>query len=385
MKKITSNLIIDGNGDAFPQATLIIDENGVIIDFLRNEKLADSENHEGIITPGFINSHCHTELSHLKGKVEEKTGLHNFILELEKQRKADRVEIIEACRNAILQMKVKGIVGVGDICNSQISKDIFEQEELRVHRFIELYAFLPERANDVFKKGLENYHSFSGNRSITIHAPYSASDNLIGLVSKWAKQNNGILSIHNQESFDENLLFKNKTGKILERLKLFGIDTDFWKESGKNSSETTLNKLALTEQKIMLVHNTFSEIEDIDFAEKFSNTIFWCLCPNANIYIENRLPNINLLRKKNCKIVLGTDSLASNHGLDIFEEMKTIAFSFPHIPLSEMVNWACKNASDFFGWEDLGSFKIGAKPGVNLVLGAENQQVNIKSKLIKLY
>ncbi len=384
MKKITSNLIINGNGEAFANATLIIDENGSIIDFLRNEKLADAENHEGIITPGFINSHCHTELSHLKGKVEKKIGLNNFILEIEKHRKAATEEIIEACRNSVLEMKVKGIVGVGDICNSQISKDIFELEELRVHRFIELFAFLPERANVVFERGLENYNIFSGYRSITLHAPYSASDNLIGLVSKWAKQNNGILSIHNQESFDENLLFKNKTGKILERLKLFGIDTDFWKESGKNSSETILNKLAITEQKIMLVHNTFSETEDIDFAEKFSKNIFWCLCPNANIYIENRLPNINLLRKKKCKIVLGTDSLASNHGLDIFEEMKTIASYFPHIPLSEMVNWACKNASDFFGWEDLGSFKIGAKPGVNLVLDAENQQLNIKSKLIKL-
>jgi aminodeoxyfutalosine deaminase len=385
VRKLSSNLIIDGNGEAFPQATLIIDENGRIIDFLKYEKLSEAEHFDGIITPGFINSHCHTELSHLIGKVAEKTGLHNFILEIEKQRKSEKSEILEAAVNAVLQMKKNGIVAVGDICNSQISKDIFEKEELRVHRFIELFAFLPERANYVFEKGVENYHSFSGNRSITLHAPYSASDNLIGLVSHWAMENNGILSIHNQESFDENLLFKNKTGKILERLKLFGIDTDFWKESGKNSLETTLEKLALKEQKIMLVHNTFSETEDIDFAEKFNKNIFWCLCPNANIYIEDRLPNINLLREKNCKIVLGTDSLASTHKLDILEEMKTISREYPKLVVEELVKWACGNAANFFNWPDLGTFVIGAKPGINLILNTDNQLLRENSSLVKLY
>jgi hypothetical protein len=59
----------------------------------------------------------------------------------------------------------------------------------------------------------------------------------------------------------------------LERLKLFGIDVDFWSASGKNSLETTLEKLHIREQKIMLVHNTFSESEDINFAEEFSNKL----------------------------------------------------------------------------------------------------------------
>lgn len=385
MKKISADLIIDGNGNSFPQATLIVEENGKIIDFLKDERLDEAEVFNGVITPGFINSHCHTELSHLIGKVNEKVGLHNFILEIEKHRKSEQQEIIDATKSAITQMKNNGIVGVGDICNSLNNKDLFEQAGLRVHRFIELFAFLPERANFIFEKGLENYNSFAGSKSITLHAPYSASDNLIALVANWAKQNIGILSIHNQESADENLLFKNKTGKILERLKLFGIDVDFWIESKKNSLETTLEKLQLTKEKIMLVHNTFSENEDIDFAENFSKNIYWCLCPNANMYIENRLPNINLLREKKCKIVLGTDSLASNHSLDILAEIKTISKQYPEIPLNEFIKWACGNAADFFGWQDLGSFSIGSTPGVNLLLNADNQILMNDSSVVKLF
>jgi aminodeoxyfutalosine deaminase len=385
LRKISADLIIDGNGEGFTQGTILIDDSGKIIDFLRYEKLIEAEVFKGIITPGFINSHCHTELSHLHKKVSEKTGLNNFILEIEKLRKSEKNEIISAATNAIAEMKRNGIVAVGDICNSQNSMGLFENAGMRAHRFVELFAFLPERANFVFEKGLENYNSFSGDKSITLHAPYSASDNLISLVANWIKLNNGLFSIHNQESEDENLLFKNKTGKILERLKLFGIDTDFWRESGKNSLETSLEKLALTEQKIMLVHNTFSEIEDIDFAEKFSNNIFWCLCPNANIYIENRLPNINLLRKKNCKIVIGTDSLASNYGLNMIEEMKTISFHHPQIPITDFIKWACGNAASFFGWDDLGSFSVGSVPGINLILNTDNKALTKESNILKLF
>ena len=92
-----------------------------------------------------------------------------------------------------------------------------------------------------------------------------------------------------------------------------------------------------------------------------------CLCPNANLYIEDRLPDIPLFMKHNSLIVFGTDSLASNYQLSILEEMKTIKKAFPYISTSEMLVWATSNGAKALAFEDnLGDFTRGKKPGVVL-------------------
>lgn len=383
MRKITATKIIDGTGEVYLKGTLVF-ENEVLVEFNKQEIDPSAEHFDGILVPGYINSHCHSELSHLHNKVPKQTGLHKFILEIEKLRKEEESSIIESAEKAIVEMKNRGIVAVGDICNSKNSKGLFEKHDLLSHRFIELFAFNPDKADFVFERGLSLYKEFEGQKSITIHSPYSASNKLIDFISNWSQQNQGLLSVHNQESEDENLLFLNKTGNILERLKLFGINTDFWKASGKSSLQTILPMLP-SQSKILLVHNTFADQSDIDFSNNVSSNITWCLCPNANLYIENRLPNIEMFLKNKCRMVLGTDSLASNTQLSIFEEMKTLSLQFNKLTIDKIIPWACYNAALFFGWQsNVGSFVKGGKPGLNLIVNAENQKITRASESIRL-
>jgi cytosine/adenosine deaminase-related metal-dependent hydrolase len=132
-----------------------------------------------------------------------------------------------------------------------------------------------------------------------------------------------LLSIHHQENTDENLFFKNGSGAGAARRIMFNPDLPPYHGSGKRPMESIAGYFA-PEQKILLVHNTVSEQQDIEFVETYFRHAYWCLCPNANLYIENRLPDISLFRAASCHITLGTDSLASNHQLSILEEIKTI-------------------------------------------------------------
>jgi cytosine/adenosine deaminase-related metal-dependent hydrolase len=97
---------------------------------------------------------------------------------------------------------------------------------------------------------------------------------------------------------------------------------------------------------------------------------FWCLCPNANQYIEKTMPPIELLQKHDAKIIVGTDSLASNWSLNILDELKTIQKYNPSIPLAEMLTWATLNGALALQMDKrLGSFETGKKPGVVLIEG----------------
>jgi len=144
------------------------------------------------------------------------------------------------------------------------------------------------------------------------------------------------------------------------------MDFSFFQPSGKSSLQTYLLKF-LKNQSLILVHNVHTSEEDLLFAEMSDKKISWCLCPNANLYISDQLPAIDLFIKHNCEIVLGTDSLASNHQLSILEEIKTIRKQFPNIAADQLLQWATINGAKALQMDKLlGSFEQGKQPGVIL-------------------
>jgi cytosine/adenosine deaminase-related metal-dependent hydrolase len=126
------------------------------------------------------------------------------------------------------------------------------------------------------------------------------------------------------------------------------------------------------QQRLILVHNTFTAEEDIVFAlehtKEHLSGIHFCLCANANLYIENRMPPIDILIKNKAEIILGTDSYSSNWQLSIAAEIRTIRKEMPSIPLQLILQWATINGAKALERDDvLGSFEPGKKPGIVLL------------------
>lgn len=375
-----------GNGKALEKGIIVLKEDGSIENIGQNLEVPSEkiEHFEGLLCPGFINTHCHLELSHLKGKVKEKTKLNGFIRELQSIRNAEKETIETAILTADSEMQKAGIVAVGDISNDAVTYQCKQDSSIYYHSFIELFAFNPAMAKKTFENGMalkKQAETKNIAASIVPHAPYSVSDLLFQKIA--TAKNNRILSIHNQETAAENELFQKGEGKMMEMLLKFGNQKDDFKASGKNSLPTYLSKLP-AEKPLLLVHNTYSEKEDIAFAEKLHQNLYWCLCPNANLYIENRLPNIPGFINADVKITLGTDSLASNHQLSILEEMKTIQRVFPEISTAQLINWGTKNGADFLGLKQFGELKVGKKPGILQLQNIDGKQLGEKCTVNKI-
>jgi cytosine/adenosine deaminase-related metal-dependent hydrolase len=136
-------------------------------------------------------------------------------------------------------------------------------------------------------------------------------------------------------------------------------------------------------KKVLLVHNTYTSQEDLELIKHYSNDceINFCLCPKANLFIENTLPDIPMLVQSGIKITIGTDSLASNDSLSILEEMKTIQKHFPKISFEMLLQWSTKNGAEFFGIEkEFGTIEKGKKPGLNLLKGM-NEKFELSEKV----
>ena len=392
MRKISADYIFPVSSPPIKNGIVIVDSDKKIIDVINptsNLQPLTSEFHEGIIVPGFINTHCHLELSYLKDKMPRGKGLDEFVSEVENvRRNFSEEEILDALVKAEDEMIKNGIVAVGDISNSNFSFKQKAKGKLKYHTFIEVLGFHPDRAEKAFEKGKQlqvRSSEFGVRSSITPHSPYAASEKLLQLINEEAGNSNGILSFHNQESEEENLLFQNKSGKILKRFEKWGIDASFFQPAKINSLQFILPKLNKA-KTILLVHNTYTSSQDISWLKSniqhLTSNIYFCLCPNANLYIENRLPDISMFMNEGMKMTIGTDSLASNDSLSVLDEIKTIAKHFPKIPFETLITWATKNGAEFLGFEkELGTIEKGKKPGLNLIQGIDLAKMKLSDEV----
>jgi len=349
---------------------LELDNDGTILNISQYNKIEhqniDVQFFDGVLVPGFINTHCHLELSHMRDHIPEQTGLMEFVTHVGKLNKELTNKEI-AIKEADQEMYRNGIVAVGDISNNIITKDIKKQSKIFYHTFVELIDLNPKEWKYKIINGLLIQEQFETQSSIVPHASYSVSEKLLEQITKIAKHNNNVVSIHNQETEEENKFFWDKTGEIAKLYEKIGEDISHFQPSQKTSLQTILPSLP-KDTNLLLIHNIHSSETDIKLAEEYSKNIFWCMCPKSNIYIENKLPNINLFVKNNCKITIGTDSLASNHKFDFLSEMKTLQNNFENLSFNQILEWATLNGAKSLKIDqNFGSIEIGKKPGINLI------------------
>lgn len=380
MRKLTADWVLPVTSEPMKEGVILCDNDGTIVE-ITDRKTAGEKHLEvfhGALCPGFINAHCHLELSYLKGKIESGRGLDSFIGDITQIRdQFGNEEKVKSARKADKEMKRNGIVAVGDISNSAVSFSIKKDSELFYHTFIELFGVHPTVAFTAFSNGMELSKKAIHAEipfSITPHAPYSVSEQLLSYIDEYSENEPNIISVHHLESQEELAMFVSGKGKILNRLKTFGIDFSGWEMPNMRPLEWLLPRIN-SAKKILLVHNTFMNRSDFEIieSEKGKSEIFLCLCPAANFYIEKQLPDILLLSESGLPICLGTDSLASNHHLSILDEMRVLSLTYPEIPFYDILAWATINGAKFLGIDSwAGSFEADKKPGINLIKGVRD-------------
>ena len=367
-RKFKADYLFTGEALAAPDSVLITTTDGRVETVVPAADAGDGvEHHPGLISPGFVNCHCHLELSHLRGVIPEATGLVDFLTSVIRTRDqtGDRDAVQHAIAAGEQEMLETGIVAVGDICNTSDTMDQKKKGHLFYHNFIETIGFSETSAQQRWAHSLDVYDRMGAVGSIVAHAPYSVSPALFRLIA--AFPGNRLQTIHNQESEAENLFMTSGSGDFERLYRHLGLDISAFKGFGKRSLDVWPAYFH-SHQTVIAVHNVATAEEDLAGLPKDGPALHFCLCPRANLYISGRLPDIDMLIQQDCDIVIGTDSLASNHGLSILEEIKTLQQMFPRLDTPLLLRWATLNGAKALGVDDIfGSFSPGRRPGVLLL------------------
>lgn len=353
-----------------------IDKKGVIQKILHpgqvNMDGIELKHLKGVLMPGMVNTHCHLELSYMKGRIKKKTGLPEFILQLMAIRDEKEDTIVAAMKEADRFMFENGIQAVGDHVNTSISAKIKETSPILYHTFIEVLGMKDALAQMRIDDAREVEFGFGDQRtSITPHAPYSCSRTLLKKFNSSVDDEN-ILSIHNQESDEENKFFRYKEGGFVGFYEKLGQNIDSFKAQARNSLQSILSFLPKT-NPLILVHNTFTSLKDVAFVERMGREVFYCFCPKANLYIEGQIPNVYSFTHYVENISLGTDSLASNDSLSLLDELKVLHNTYSELKFENTIKWITINGAKALGMSDiLGSLEVGKKPGLILLTGMDS-------------
>ena len=392
MKYYTADYIIPISSEPIKDGVVALDDEGVIkaVGVKSDYLSADLQYHKGIICPGFINTHCHLELSHMKGVCPTGTQLIQFITNVIQLREYESDVILQSIKDEDERMWQAGVQAVGDISNKLDTAAQKETSPISYYTFVEMFDMMQpamtvgtiEKYRAIFK---DQARGNGNKKSFVPHAPYSVTPELFDFINK-ANPENATVSLHNTETVDENLMFQDGSGGFKAFFESLGMSLDHFKPTGLNSIDYALKNM-VPKRRNIFVHNTLTSALDIYEAHHWSDDVYWATCPNANMYIENRLPNYKLFLDAKAKMTIGTDSIMSNWQLDIWEEIKTIKKYQSYVPLTSLLEWGTINGAQALGYaKRMGSIEVGKQAGLVHVdlewRGDETDIVGSKAKRV---
>ncbi len=326
------------------------------------------------ILPGLINAHTHLEFSDLGRSIGfPGIKLHQWIEMVIRNRTTRHDPGLVIAKGAD-QAFQGGAILVGEIATMPWA-GFRSQLRLEMIVFSEVLGLAGARADERLSAALTHFAKSSVVDQITAaispHAPYSTSLETITRCVEFAKKENSVLAMHICESVEERELIEKGIGPFAEQLEKFGVFDAQYFGRGPAATLIVLQVLAAA-PAALVIHGNDLRPAEIDFlASQPQMTVVYC--PRTHAFFQHpRHPVLQLINNR-VRVALGTDSLASNPDLSIWNEVRWLLEHRPDIAWQETLAMATLHGADAFFRPDLGRIQPGAKCGLIAVSGAVQQ------------
>ena len=342
---------------------------------------------DGAIVPGFVNAHCHVELSYLNGMFRKGSGMAGFIDQINELRDfKSHEEKMADIRAAMDRLWSQGVQAMADISNCADTFPLKKDSPMYTRTFLEVFGTEPKDCDGVMAcvtKLQKEARKYGLDAAPTPHACYTMSPQLLTAASA-AGLRSGFLSYHSEESDQEEDMIRSGSGPMWENRVKAGMSTP--PVTGQSSLEYFVDRLlevhpAPFRENILLVHECSMGVDGARLVKALMQNPFIALCPLSNLFIHKTLPPVDMMRREGLQLCIGTDSLSSNDDLCIVDEMRCLQENFPELALGELLEWACLNGARFLGKDSIiGTIEEGKRPGLVLIEGLKGDKLVKGSK-----
>ena len=341
------------NPDQPPLENIEIVEHCGRITEIRSLAASDRDVLPVILIPALVNAHTHLEFSSLSKPICPALPFQNWITAVIKSRRGADTEGRRSVRQGLIESQQSGVTAVGEITTTHpISADDVDKGS-SVISFREIIGLQQERIPELTclaKEHLMQFSTADANSSvvggISPHAPYSVHPDLFASLIELAINRDAIVAMHLAETTDELELLHDGKGAFVEFLKQLNL-WDPVTFPGGRSIRDFLEQLARTPRALAIHGNYFSN-DDIQFLADQPN-VATVYCPRTHAFFGHTSHPIERLMAKRARVVLGTDSRASNPDLSLWKELQFVAARFPNIPIPRLLAMATIDAADALG------------------------------------
>lgn len=341
---------------------------------LRNLAPAALDLGRALCLPGFVNAHAHLDLSHLWRQVPRGLAFHEWVPAVVAARTLPATMIEGGIEDACRMLVAGGTTAVLDVSVGGNSAAALSRHGLRGTVALEVLGFDPagadaamQRADEVirarFELDRERLGADAGNADAPAapggvgfgyspHAPYSTSADLFRHAFGRACGEGRVCTTHAAETPEETRFLQDGTGPLRELLQRFGVKLDGFHGFGAGALELLLGDwlapwLAEANPHLVLVHCNYPGPADLELLARTRPSV--CYCPRSHAWFEHQPWPAQAMLDAGVNLVLGTDSLASNEGLDPLGELRVAATAHPGVPLETWFRAATVNGRTALG------------------------------------
>jgi cytosine/adenosine deaminase-related metal-dependent hydrolase len=327
MKAFRADWICPVGTPAVSDACLVVSDGRVVE--VASEAPADArtERFNGCaIVPGFVNAHTHLELTLFRGFLE---GLrfHEWIRVLTKTKYAlDRDALILSARLGAAECLAAGVTTIGEVMDIGTGWEAMAEYGLRGLAWQEVFGPAPEAARDAVRSLGEKMAARSEATTalcrlgVSPHAPYSVSEPLYRAVADQATREQWPVAMHIAESVEEGRFVREGAGVFADGWKRRGIDVPV---HGVGPMEY-VDRLGLLGPCTLAIHAIDVSAEEIGRLRETGTAV--AHCPTSNLKLGHGIAPLREFLDQEIPVGLGTDSVASNNAVDMFQEMRLAAY-----------------------------------------------------------
>jgi 5-methylthioadenosine/S-adenosylhomocysteine deaminase len=279
------------------------------------------------IIPGFVNAHAHLELTVLRGFLED-LPFDEWIPRLTRT-KYERLtpgELLQSARLGVVEMLSAGVTCVGEVMDLGVSWQAMREFGLQGVAYQEAFGPAESQLEESMRslrakiEGYRRDETATQRVGVSPHAPYTVSAALFRAIDEYSRLEDLPLTTHVAESRDETLFIRSGQGPFAENHRKRSIEV----RAVGCSPIAYLSSLVLMRPGVLLVHAV--ELEDADFDTLRAMRPAVVHCPKSNAKLGHGIARLNEIARTGVPVGLGTDSVASNNVVDMFEEMRSAIF-----------------------------------------------------------
>ena len=300
--------------------------------------------------PGWVNCHTHLEFSDLprplgavgmplpewiKGVVAYRHGLS----EMQRQ---------TAVAHGVAEMKESATVLYGEIATDPWSQANLDQELPQPVVFQELLGLAEKRLPELTRRARQHLTVAwkHGHPGLSPHAPYTVSFELLEQAAQLSRDAGCSLAMHLAESPEEIRLLKSGDGPFAEML----MQLDAW-QPDRFGSHAPLDylKVLVTGKSALVIHGNLLDAAEIEFCGQHADRLSVIYCPRTHARFAHPRYPLRTMLQSGVRVVLGTDSRASNPDLNILSEAQQVAVSFPQVTPERVLRMITCDAAEALG------------------------------------